>query len=741
MVGRRETALKRDPSAAHRERKRRVLTHSTPSATSRIADAVVMKDGNLFFLCDRDGRVPLEEGHGLGLYFNDCRYLDGYELAVAGQPLGGIAVNARRGFRSMFELTNADLFDKRGRPVAAKEEIGVQWKRSVDGRRAVLHDEIVFHNYGPHAVRIPVSFAFRAQFQDVFEVRGLVPPRRAKRATVRWQGHRLVFRYPGADDVRRTLQVHFFPSPRHRRDGADFVLRLSPGAERRISIALRAAEGPHWHRPKTPALRDAKRAEKSAERKETSALASQTEITSDHFHLTALIDRSLRDLRMLRSSVAGETYLAAGTPWFSALFGRDSLVCALFTLAFDASLADQTLRLLAALQGDAIDEHRDEEPGKILHELRVGELARSGRIPHTPYYGSVDATPLFLIVLACHAQWTGKLDLFRALEPNVERALDWIDHFGDRDGDGYVAYDSETRDALINQGWKDSGDAIVRNDGRIARPPIALVEVQAYVYYARQLIAALYARTGRRARARQLLASCRKLRAKFNRDFWYQGERTYDLALQAGGEPTRVVSSNAGHALWAGIADKEKGRHAAMRLLDADLFNGWGVRTLSAREACYNPLSYHRGSVWPHDNAILVAGLRRHGRDREALAVFEGLLDAARHFDNRRLPELFCGSSRDDYEVPVRYPVACHPQAWAAASFPYMLTTMLGLVPDAFAKRLRIVRPILPESIRALEVKRLRVGGAEVDLAFERARSGVLKARVTRRRGKLSVTP
>ncbi|MGE5615640.1 MAG: glycogen debranching N-terminal domain-containing protein, partial [Bacillota bacterium] len=605
----------------------------------------------------------------------------------------------------------------------------------------ILHEELTFHNYSARTIRLPVSFCFRARFQDVFEVRGLLARRHGQRHAVRWHRNRLVFSYLGIDDVKRTLYIGFRPSPRHRSGRADFVLRLRPGEDRRIELSLRVVEGEHRRTPKAPRRLEARRAGSTAERAESSALAEQTEVRSDNLSLDSVIERSLRDLRMLRNSIDGEMYLAAGIPWFSALFGRDSLISALFTLAFDSGLAEQTLRLLARMQGREVDEHRDEEPGKILHELRVGELARSHLIPHTPYYGTVDATPLFLVVLACHAQWTGRLDLFRELEPQVAAALEWIDHFGDRDGDGYVEYNSEPDiTALINQGWKDSGDGIVRKDGALARPPISLVEVQGYVYYAKELIAALYARAGNKPRARALASAARKLRTRFNRDYWYAGERIFDLALQRDGEPTRVVSSNAGHALWTGIADRGKGRRAGARLLEDDLFNGWAVRTLGAREACYNPLSYHRGSVWPHDNAIILAGLRRYGRDAEALRIFEGLLQTSRHFNAQRLPELFCGCSRGDYEVPVRYPVACHPQAWAAASFPYMLTTMLGLVPDAFARRLRIVRPILPEFIQRVEVKRLRVGDAEVDLLFERVRSGRLAARVSRLAGPLEIT-
>jgi len=408
--------------------------------------------------------------------------------------------------------------------------------------------------------------------------------------------------------------------------------------------------------------------------------------------------------------------------------------CALPIYDASAFTAEQTLRLLARYQGTREDDTRDEEPGKILHELRVGELANLKVIPQTPFYGTVDATPLFLLLVARHAAWTGSLHVFHDLRPHIELALQWLD----QQTTDYLAYESDATEKRVNKGWKDSGDAIVNEDGQLAEGPIALVEVQGYVYAAWLGIADMFERIGEQAKANHLKQNAQQLRERFNRDFWMEAKGCYALALQKDGRPAAVVSSNPGQALWTGIADHHKAHRTIDRLMATDMFSGWGVRTLSTEERVYNPIAYHLGTVWPHDNAILAAGFRRYGRDDEALSIFHGLSDAAFHFHAHQLPEVFCGFSRREYEIPINYPVACHPQAWAAGALPFLLTTLLGFEPDAFGKRLRIVRPMLPKGVDRLDVKGLRIGQAFVDLAFQRGSRGV-EANVIRVDGELEV--
>jgi glycogen debranching enzyme len=734
----------KDPQLSPRqrqERRERVLTQGEASVVRSIADAVVIKDEDVFFLCKPDGRVPAEGEHGYGLYANDCRFLNGYELHLAGARPNDLVATAHEGFRAVFQLTNPDLHLEDG-TLIPKERVSIKWERVIDAEHAALEDVLTFRNFGLAPIELPVSFTFRAEFDDVFAVRGLLPERFGKLHRPRWRDGVLLFRYDGSDGYHRSTAIHFSEAP-SATDGttAHFRLSIRPGESRPLILALDLAEtraadaaDPPWHPPP-----DIRHVEAVCRRSAAEWLSEHTAVTSDSPLLDRVLDRSLRDLRALHSRLHGHEYFAAGVPWFVTLFGRDSLITALQMLAYDPRTAADTLRLLARLQGERVDEWRDEQPGKILHEYRDGEMARTGQIPHTPYYGSVDATPLFLILLAEHARWTGTLTLFEELRGHVERALVWIDRYGDADGDGYVEYASRSTNGLVNQGWKDSGNAIVNAEGRLADPPIALVEVQGYVYRARQAVAELYRRAGDTARADELERAAAALRERFNRDFWLDELGCYVLALQGDKRPCAVASSNPGHALWAGIADPDKARRTVDRLLAPDLFNGWGVRTLSEHARGYNPLGYHLGTVWPHDNAFIAAGFRRYGFDAEALTVFRGILGAATYFAHYRLPELFAGFSREEYGVPVRYPVACHPQAWAAGTAPYLVTTLLGLEPDAFAHRLHIVRPVLPPTVDWLELRRLRVGRGQADLRFERRGEGPAAVRVLHVEGGLDV--
>jgi glycogen debranching enzyme len=344
-------------------------------------------------------------------------------------------------------------------------------------------------------------------------------------------------------------------------------------------------------------------------------------------------------------------------------------------------------------------------------------------LPYAPYYGTVDATPLFLLLCARHAQWTGRLDLFRDLRVNLSSALDWLDNYGDADGDGYLDYTAQTPSGLINEAWKDSSDAMVGEGGAQAQPPIAPAEVQGYAYAARAELAEIYEQAGESDIAGRLRQQGEDLKQRFNKDYWLPDKGIYAMALEKGMRPLEVVSSNAGQVLWSGIADHDKAHTTAHRLLQDDMFSGWGVRTLSTNEECYNPISYHLGSVWPHDNAIIFGGFRRLGHD-DGLCIFQSLVEAAHHFTNARLPELFGGFDRARFPGPVHYPVACHPQAWASGAIPYMLQESLGLQPRGFEKRLLVHRPMLPPSIPQVELTHLGVGEGECHLRFSRNPDG-----------------
>lgn len=701
------------------QRKQDVLTHGRPSMVASIAEALVIKDESLYFLCDEHGDVPMRGDHGLGLYYHDCRYLDGYEVRIAGDTMNPLVASATHGHGVVIELTNSEITPATG-DLIPKESLGVKLERLVDGRAAVLHDRITLRNFGVEAVSLPVSFHVRSGFDDVFAVRSLTSGRHGELTAPAWHGDVLRLDYLGGDDVCRRLEARFSPAPRRRtRRSASMTVALGPGESKSIDVTFHVFEfpahsagGPHDGAADIVAARSSLRADTQA------FVDAHAAVTSDNELLNRVVDRSLRDLRMLRSRLDGLEYYAAGVPWFVTLFGRDSITTAMQMLAFSPRMANQTLRLLASYQGTKRDDWRDETPGKILHELRIGELARMGEIPHTPYYGSIDATPLFVILMAEYLRWTGDFALFRELRGHIDRALAWIESEEQRGEGGYITYDCASGKGLINQGWKDSGDGIVQASGALAEPPIALAEVQGYAYRARLSIAAAYEREGDATTAQRLRDAAAALRARFNRDFWLERERTYVLGRQRGGRPLDVVASNAGQTLWSGIAEAAQAAGTRDRLMARDMFSGWGIRTLSARERRFNPVGYHLGTVWPHDNAMIAAGFRQYGFDHEATRILRGILDAAMYFREFRLPELFAGFSRREYAVPVRYPVACHPQAWAAGSIPYLVTSCLGLEPDALERRLRVHRPVLPDYTTRLTLRGVRVADAMADLAF-----------------------
>jgi glycogen debranching enzyme len=731
-----------EPSAQeNKNQEPHILTQSIPSITRSIADAVVIKNEDLFFLTKPDGCVPMEGNHGFGLFYHDCRYLKGYEIKLADANLNALVSSAAAGFAAVFELVNPEIELEGGQHIT-RDQISIKWERMIDAGDLTLYDTISIQNFGRQEVSFPLSFSFQCNFEDIFAIRGLLPKELGELHSPSWKDGVLSFVYAGADNVYRSLSIHFSPDPDEVDETqAYFYFDLETREQKEILISLVVAESekeedvqPHTHQE--PALEEI---EAYFRNESDNWLEGQTKISSDSLLLNGILDRSLRDLRTLRNSLDDDEFFSAGLPWFATLFGRDSLITGLQTLAFNPEIAAETLRLLAKYQGEEVNDYRDEQPGKILHELRIGELARLKEIPHTPYYGTVDATPLFLILLAQHADWTGDLSLFEELKDNVERALGWMTNYGDSDGDGYLEYENRSKQGLINHGWKDSDQSIVNADGNLATPPISLVEVQGYVYLAKTGLADLFSRSGEEDKAEVLREEAKQLYVKFNQDFWLDDLGFYALALQAEDRPAAVVSSNPGQALWAGIVEPDKCEKTVKRLMAADMFNGWGIRTLSADNQCYNPTGYHVGTVWPHDNSMILAGFRRYNFDAQALQIFNGIVEAAMDFDHYRLPEVFAGFNREDYNVPVRYPVACHPQAWSAGSVPYMVTTLLGLKADAFNQQLLVIRPILPDFVDRIQVRNLRIGKGSVDINFERSEREACAVDVVNVQGELEV--
>jgi glycogen debranching enzyme len=683
-----------------------------------LAEALVIKRGNLFMVTPRDGALPVEPG-GFGLWYRDCRHLSAHRLLLDGDRPELLQASDALGARAVHELSGA------GRALSLRLD------RVLDEEPGVLVEGIVLRSHEPGAMRVSLELSLDADFEPMLVVRGLV--KRPSRPPVEcaFDGRALRWTTTGRDGVVRTTTVEPSESPA---SGGDGVLRFEvdlPGrGVRRVELRIAVGEsGADGAGQEAPALRGA--AGRPAPAPPPAGVRrpppEPTRVRSDDELFDRVLARSLQDLDMLRSELDGRSYFAAGVPWFATLFGRDSLIAATQTLAFVPDVAADTLHLLGDRLGRVYDDEHEEDPGKVLHELRVGEPAALGETPFARYHGSADATPLWLCLLADHADWSGSLEVFRELRPQVEAALQWTAGPGDWDDDGLVEYLRRARHGLRNQGWKDSPDGVPDAGGDPLEPPVALIEVQGYVVRALRGIARLFELDGDASRSEELRARAANVEAALAR-FWAFDPGGYAIGLAGDKRPGSRLASNQGHLLWAGAVPPDRAGSVRDLLMAEHMFSGWGVRTLSDRNPAFNPLGYHTGSVWPHDTAMFACGLRRYGFDEEFLRVFDALLEAASRFDDYRLPELFGGFARRPGEDPVPYPVACRPQAWAAGSIPWLLAACLGLEPDALDGRLKVVRPLLPRWLGRLSLEGMRVGDALVDLRFERAGTQVVLA-------------
>ena len=684
-----------------------------------LAEALVIKRGNLFLLTPRDARLPGGREQPLGLWYRDCRFLSVHELLLDGTPPMLLQASDAHGERAIHELSDSS------------GAVSVRIVRTLEGPDR-LRERVALHSHGERDVRMELSLRLAADFEPMLAVRGLVQ-RRDRYVAARLEGRVLRFAVRGRDDVLRTTTVDLSEAPAScERSGGGALLRfpveVPAGAAREVelvyAISERASAAGSGLSEEQPA---------AAGRGGAGPEPRRTVVRSDDELFDRVVRRSLADLELLRSDLDGHPYYAAGVPWFATLFGRDSLIAAMQTLAFGPEVAAGTLRALGGLLGRVVDDARDEEPGKVPHELRVGEPATLGETPFARYFGSADSTPLWLCLLCDHADWTGDLELFHELRPQVDATLAWLDrHLA---GDGLIEYRRGSPGGLVNQGWRDSPSGVPDAAGRPLEPPVALVEVQGYAVRALRGIARLLELVGEpesaeRARERgdRLAAALDRFRtaAEGSHAIGLDRDRSYAIGLDGPGRRGSALTSNQGHLLWAGAIPAERARGIRDALMDEAMFSGWGIRTLGEGHAGYNPLGYHTGSVWPHDTAMIAAGLRRYGFDEDFNALFEGLLEAASLLPDHRMPELFGGFPRREDEAPVPYPVACRPQAWVAGAIPHLVTAGLGLRPDALHGRLRVVRPGLPRWVGKLSLEGVRVGDARVDLRFERAGNQVV---------------
>lgn len=675
----------------------------------------VLKHDESFALFDRFGDIQPWGAGEQGFYLEDTRFLSRQALTLGGVRPMFLSATVKEGNNLLVvELMNPDTVCG-GERVLPKGEVHLfraklLWEGS-------CHEHLRLRHHGLAPVTLDLAIRFDADFADLFEVRGSVREQGGERLAPVWDGATLVFGYHGRDGRRRATRVVLDPPPAAWADTeARWHLEIAPQQELHLYCTVVCDIEGQPARP-VPGYDAAYLANSEARARRQSG---QCRLESSNPLMDLWLDRSASDLDMLTTALPSGPYPYAGVPWYSTTFGRDGLITARETLWLDPSLARGVLAHLAATQATAEEPQRDAEPGKILHEARKCEMARTGEVPFERYYGTVDATPLFVALAGAYWRRTGDLETVRALWPHVLAALQWIDRHGDRDGDGFVEYARRSRDGLVQQGWKDSQDSIFHADGRLAEPPIALCEVQAYVYEAKQRAAELAAALGDTAFAERLCAEAARMRERFQRQFWCEDIGCYALALDGAKRACRVATSNAGHALWTGIAAPDHAARMAERFMQPDFFSGWGIRTVASGPARYNPMSYHNGSIWPHDNALIAAGLARYGHTEAAMRLLTALFDASLHFSQHRLPELFCGFPRRAGEGPTLYPVACSPQAWAAAAVFGMLQGCLGLEIDAPGRCVFLHAPRLPEVVDWLALRGLRVGEASVDLLLTR---------------------
>jgi glycogen debranching enzyme len=690
-----------------------------PGALVNLAETIVIKQENVFVVCRRDGSLPVAVPHPLGLYSDDCRFLSGHELLVNGVRPRLLVASAAPGSESVHELTNPALPLPGGR-VLPLQSLQLRLERRFAGECDV-EQRLLVHSYDREPLELQLDLLLAADFEPMLAIRGIVEARRGDGVVVERLERGLRFGVRGRDGRHRatTIVADRDCAAGDTDASLRFALALPPGGVETITLRYELHEGDDG-----PAAGASTSAAAPARRAPDDWLGERTTVVTDDELFNRLLRRSLLDMRMLHSRRGGDGYYAAGVPWYATLFGRDSLIAATQMLAFDPPMAEQTLRVLAALIGTRDDPGHDEEPGKVLHELRAGEVARLGLTPLARYYGTVDATPLFLCLLTEHADWSGDLSLFHELRGPIDAMLGWIDGPGDRDGDGLLEYAQRADGAgLRNQGWKDSDEGVLDERGMPLEPPVALVEPQAYALRAKRRLARLFALSGDEPRAQALLGEAGDLRERLER-FWLPERGFYSMGFGADGRPSEALASNQGHLLWGTALPQARAQAVRDALMSDAMFSGWGVRTLAEGEAGYNPVGYHLGTVWPHDTAMIAFGLRKYGFDDDFARIFEALLDAASNAEAYRLPELFAGFSRTEFETPVPYPVACQPQAWAAGALPYLVTCGLGLVPDGLRGRLRIRRPSLPRWLNRVEVSGLRIAGSRVDLLFERAGAG-----------------
>jgi glycogen debranching enzyme len=684
-------------------------------AEPRKANNLTLIEGKTFLSTTLSGDIMPPGAPDAGLFYDDTRFLSRLELRVGGYRTVVLSSSTEQTFVSQIELTTGQITLRETYEIP---ENTVHIRREQLLASDIFYDHLTFENFNFHDVMLDIELAFEADFMDVFQVRGVARQHLGHYYKPIVHRDSIIFHYCGLDGVTRDALIRFSPEP-EQVDGTTAVWRLPLAPFKRFQLQCTVVpqvdgkQGRAGRPDYTQQLRLRREAFAAWE-------SHSTHFNSSNRFFDQMVNTAKGDFHALQIPEGKEHVIAAGIPWFATMFGRDSILAAYQSLLLSPDLAAETLRVLARFQGKERDDWRDEAPGKILHEFREGEMTRANEVPFSPYYGSVDSTPLWLVLLSETYNWTADEALVHELLPHAYRALEWIDRYGDLDGDGFVEYQRCSKRGLANQGWKDSWDAILHRNGDVAQAPIALCEVQGYVYEAKYRMASLLRAFGDAVTAERLKREANEMAKRFEKAFWMPGRNFYALALDGEKRQVQVVSSNPGHLLFTRMLSQERARAVTQRFMKPDMFSGWGWRTLSQEERVFNPLSYHRGSVWPHDNSIVAHGMALYEFREPAKEVFDALFQAALNFRDTRLPELFCGIERREYDEPVQYPVSCSPQAWASGAVFLFLTSVLGIRPSAQRRELNIVTPTLPSFLDQLNIRNLKVGASRVDLDFTR---------------------
>jgi glycogen debranching enzyme len=704
-----------------------------PGTGSSTRPRRTLQQGDCFAVLDSFADIGAVAGGPDGIFFSDTRHLSHLGMLLNGKQPLLLGSNVRDDNSILtVDLTNPDIYLDQ-ELVQPKDILHVV--RRLFLLNGAAYQRVRLQNHGDQPFDVRISFTFASDFADLFEVRGL---RRAHRgvATAEAGQTTVMMNYEGLDGNLRRTTLLFDPMPAQlSANAASYAFVLQPNEVRSVYVIVKCSHG--MDEPVVLPFRKGLRAAFSERRSASQGIAT---ISTSNDIFNEVVCRSMADLAMLTANTPQGPYPYAGIPWYSTTFGRDGIITAMQTMWCDTRVAKGVLQRLAAFQAREFDPRADAEPGKILHEMRGGEMAALGEVPFGLYYGSVDSTPLFVMLAGLYAEHTGDVETLRELWPNVEAALGWIDGHGDRDGDGFVEYDRADENGLVNQGWKDSQDAIFHADGSLAQGPIALCEVQGYVYAAKRHAARAARRLGKQALGVALDAQATRLAEQFEAAFWCEEIGTYALALDGQKQPCRVRTSNAGQVLMSGIAAPERAELVMQSLMKPAFFSGWGIRTVAREEPRYNPMSYHNGSVWPHDNALIAAGFSRYGHKSAVEQVFKGLFDAASYMDLRRLPELYCGFNRGRQRGPTLYPVACSPQAWAAGTPLMLLQSSLGLEFNPDRNEILLRKPRLPAFLDEVTLRNLRLGQSVADVRLRRHGEEDVSIQVLRNEGRIMIS-